>query len=56
MKVNRWKKGNWSKIGVIRFYRVKIRLLEEYKEIDNVVKINVRERRIRWVVEKVERV
>lgn len=30
--------------------------MEEYKEIDNVVKINVRKRRMRWIVEKVERV
>lgn len=38
-----------------RFYRVKTRLMEEYKETDNAVKINVRNRRMRWIAEKAER-
>lgn len=38
-----------------RFYRVKTRLMEEYKETDNAVKINVRKRRMRWIAEKAER-
>lgn len=38
-----------------RFYRVKTRLMEEYKETDNAVKINVRKRRMRWIAEKAEK-
>lgn len=38
-----------------RFYRVKTRLMEKYKETDNAVKINVRKRRMRWIAEKAER-
>lgn len=45
-----------KKIKVKIVGRVKIRLIEVYKEKDKVVRINVKEDKRGWIVEKVERV
>lgn len=51
VKANRWKKGNWSKTDGTGSYRVETRLMEEYNEKDNAVRINVRERMMMWITE-----